>query len=69
MFFQWKQLQSRSGEPEKWVLIHKDTNKQVVGICLSRYGDMYCNWKIRKKITMAYELYYGSIWFKSLKFF
>lgn len=69
MFFQWKQVSSNRGEPEKWVLIHTDTNKAVLSISLSTYADMYTNWKVRKKLKMIYELYYGKVWFKTLKFF
>lgn len=69
MGFQWKQLRSMRGEMEKWVLIHKDTGRVVIGICLSRYASDYQNYRIKMKLQRIYSRYFYKVWMDNLQFF
>lgn len=69
MFFNWEQMRSGKGEPEKWRLIHKETKRAVLFITISDYGETYDNAKVRRQIKAAYERYYLKVWYKTLLFF
>ena len=69
MFFRWKQFRSDRREIERWELVHMESGKSLLEVSLSHSAGTYCNWKVRKKIQRAYELYYGRVFFETMKFF
>ena len=69
MFFRWKQFRSNRGEMERWGLVHVESGRILLEISLSQHTDTYSNWKVRRKIQRAYELYYGRVFFETMKFF
>ena len=69
MSFQWKQLDGNEKELQKWLLVYKDTGQPVLMIGLSRHGETYQNWKLRRNIKSMYERYYRKVWFQTFKFF
>ncbi len=69
MMFKWHELKSVKGQMSQWALIHKETGIKVAVVCLSQKGRTIDNWKVRKKIKSAYELYYNKTWFENLEFF
>ena len=69
MGFQWKQLRSERGEMEKWVLIHKDTGRVVIGIELSHYASTYQNYLVRWRLKRIYSRYFYKVWMDTLQFF
>lgn len=69
MAFQWQQFRSRRGQMQRWGLIHKDTGKAVLAICISNKASTEQNYKLRKKIKRAYEWYYSVVSFLEMEFF
>lgn len=69
MGFQWKQLRGERGEMEKWVLIHKDTGRVVIGIELSHYASTYQNYLVRWRLQRIYSRYFYKVWMDTLQFF
>lgn len=69
MVFQWIQHGTRSGEMQKWSLVHKDSRVVVADMWFSPYAGHARNSRLRRKIKAAYELYYQTVWFGTLKFF
>lgn len=69
MGFRWKQLRSERGEMEKWVLIHKDTGRVVIGIELSHHASTYQNYLVRWRLQRIYSRYFYKVWMDTLQFF
>lgn len=69
MSFRWVQRTTRAGEMQMWSLVHKESRVVVLNMWFSPYAEHRENHKLRRKIQMAYELYFQMVWVKNLKFF
>lgn len=66
--FQWIQQRTRAGEMQKWNLVYKETRLIVLEMWFSAYAEQKQNYKLRRKIQTAYELYFQDVWLHTLKF-
>jgi hypothetical protein len=69
MDFRWVQRRTRAGQMQMWSLVHKESRKIVLNMWFSKYAEPKENNKVRRKIQLAYELYFQTVWFKNLLFF
>ena len=70
MSFKWEQTRTERGqEMQYWVLIHKDSKREVLQIGLSNHATQQENCKIRNKIQKIYEIYFNMVYFQNFKFF
>lgn len=69
MEFDWIQFRTSSKQMQHWGLRNTETGIIVFQIWLSRYGSMKRNFNIRRKVRIAYEVYYKLVWMEQLKFF
>ena len=68
MTFKWIQHSTRAGEMQKWSLVNKESKLIVLDMWFSPYADEKQNYKLRRKIKTAYELYFQKVWFRELMF-
>lgn len=68
MIFKWIQHSTKAGEMQKWSLVNKESKVIVLEIWFSTYADDKQNYKLRKKIQTAYELYFQKVWFGAITF-
>jgi len=68
MTFKWIQHSTRAGEMQKWSLVNKESKVIVLDMWFSPYADDKQNYKLRRKIQTAYELYFQKVWFRELTF-
>lgn len=68
MTFKWIQHSTRAGEMQKWSIVNKESKVIVLDMWFSPYADEKQNYKLRRKIQTAYELYFQKVWFRELTF-
>ena len=68
MTFKWIQHNTRAGEMQKWSLVNKESKVIVLDMWFSPYADAKQNNKLRRKIQIAYELYFQKVWFREITF-
>ncbi len=61
MTFGWKQIPTGERGIQKWVLTDKRTGWAVMVIKLAERAEHRQNFKVLRKIQLAYEFYYGLI--------
>lgn len=68
MIFKWIQHSTKAGEMQKWSLVNRESKVIVLDMWFSPYADDRQNYKLRKKIQTAYELYFQKVWFGAITF-
>lgn len=68
MMLKWIQHNTRAGDMQKWSLVNKESKVIVLDMWFSTYADERQNYKLRRKIQTAYELYFQAVWFRELMF-
>ena len=69
MNFKWVQRSTKAYEMQKWSLVHKESRNVVLDIWCSPHAEHRQNHKLRRKIQLAYELYFQVVWVATLQFF
>lgn len=69
MNFKWIQRSTKDYEMQKWSLVYKESRIIVLDMWFSPFAEHRQNNKIRRKIQIAYELYFQAVWVRTLQFF
>ena len=65
--FRWEQQRYRD-KMQHWALVHRESGRVVLQICLSNHSEQKQNYKIRRKIQRIYEVYFNMVYFQNFDF-
>lgn len=67
VIFKWVQ-HGYDGERPRWKLVEGTSGRVVADVQFSKYAESYQNHELRRKIKLAYEVYFQKLYFTKQRF-